>query len=630
MVSTLWRDAPSHISLLFWLTVLLATTASCSDPQTTRAHGSLRQLEVTSADCSFGLFDVLLNWADPDAGQGRLRYGKCSVPHDVVREGTIFVMADRSQSLLRWLAGGTAETIYNSTGRKYDIVAWYPRGNGDASATVPGPAECFTSDAERKAFYVQSSLEMGIEHFWGDHMEYRHQQGPEDARDWLRLQTKMIEHCLSGQNQTMLSYIGTAATVRDLVAMADAFDGPGSPINFWGVGEDARIGEYLLQMFPERAGRIVLQAPLSLATLSRPGQNPFEVWREDVRHAHDSMIKQFAMGLEVLHGDDSNGSLPSDRQWTRASIVSGLMHTLEDVRRTYVGWRNSLEVDLDNSALNQTLGQFFEQATSVDVDTAAVANSVALLHRSQLHSVELTDLRRMSVLCGDQLGEYGPATAARVSHDMLSRIEQEFDLAPLLATSIFPSLPYFCHLWPLRATERLRFFELDGTSVEHRNVAFPPLIVQYDMNPFAPPRPPSSILPGIEEFSLMVESKSRLFEATRFDPQTCIGRSISDYLRDGILPITRLCRDDEGALQPEDGRGSCLHATGLSPSVRSEWVSDATETWLLCANVMGFVAIASLIMFLANMLAQSHATGVIRLVGEDEGVNPRNGLGDQY
>ena len=46
------------------------------------------------------------------------------------------------------------------------------------------------------------------------------------------------------------------------------------------------------------------------------------------------MIKQFAVGLEALHGDDSNGSLPSDRQWTRASIVSGLMHTLE-VRHMY-------------------------------------------------------------------------------------------------------------------------------------------------------------------------------------------------------------------------------------------------------------------------------------------------------
>ncbi len=30
----------------------------------------------------------------------------------------------------------------------------------------------------------------------------------------------------------MLRYVGTAATVRDLVAMADAFDGPDAPIRF--------------------------------------------------------------------------------------------------------------------------------------------------------------------------------------------------------------------------------------------------------------------------------------------------------------------------------------------------------------------------------------------------------------
>ncbi|KAI1785049.1 hypothetical protein LXA43DRAFT_170790 [Ganoderma leucocontextum] len=45
--------------------------------------------------------------------------------------------------------------------------------------------------------------------------------------------------------------MGTAASARDLVAMADAFDGPGSPINFWGIGHGSLIGSYVLKMFPE-------------------------------------------------------------------------------------------------------------------------------------------------------------------------------------------------------------------------------------------------------------------------------------------------------------------------------------------------------------------------------------------
>jgi len=32
-----------------------------------------------------------------------------------------------------------------------------------------------------------------------------------------------------------LKYVGTAATVRDMVAMAEYFDGPGKPINMYGM-----------------------------------------------------------------------------------------------------------------------------------------------------------------------------------------------------------------------------------------------------------------------------------------------------------------------------------------------------------------------------------------------------------
>lgn len=45
----------------------------------------------------------------------------------------------------------------------------------------------------------------------------------------------------------MLRYMGTAATVRDLVAMADTFDGAGSPINFWGMHHGSLIGSYLVK-----------------------------------------------------------------------------------------------------------------------------------------------------------------------------------------------------------------------------------------------------------------------------------------------------------------------------------------------------------------------------------------------
>ena len=61
------------------------------------------------------------------------------------------------------------------------------------------------------------------------------------------VQEKIVEHCLAQTDSSLLPYVGTAATTRDLAAMADAFDGAGSPINFWGMGLGSLIGSYLLE-----------------------------------------------------------------------------------------------------------------------------------------------------------------------------------------------------------------------------------------------------------------------------------------------------------------------------------------------------------------------------------------------
>ncbi len=54
----------------------------------------------------------------------------------------------------------------------------------------------------------------------------------------------MGQRCLqiNGDN---LAFVGTAAVVRDIAAMADAYDGQGSLINYWGFSYGTVIGMYL-------------------------------------------------------------------------------------------------------------------------------------------------------------------------------------------------------------------------------------------------------------------------------------------------------------------------------------------------------------------------------------------------
>ena len=54
------------------------------------------------------------------------------------------------------------------------------------------------------------------------------------------------EVCLKHETGRYLPYIGTTATVRDLVAIAEYFDGEGCDINYYGVSYGTTIGNYLI------------------------------------------------------------------------------------------------------------------------------------------------------------------------------------------------------------------------------------------------------------------------------------------------------------------------------------------------------------------------------------------------
>ena len=52
--------------------------------------------------------------------------------------------------------------------------------------------------------------------------------------------------CLKGPSSQYLTYVGTTATARDLVAIAEYFDGKGCDINYYGISYGTTIGNYLI------------------------------------------------------------------------------------------------------------------------------------------------------------------------------------------------------------------------------------------------------------------------------------------------------------------------------------------------------------------------------------------------
>ena len=62
----------------------------------------------------------------------------------------------------------------------------------------------------------------------------------------------LLKECVDNANTKywhdfpMHQYTGSVATTRDLVALADYLQGPGTPIHFHGVSQASRIGTHLI------------------------------------------------------------------------------------------------------------------------------------------------------------------------------------------------------------------------------------------------------------------------------------------------------------------------------------------------------------------------------------------------
>ncbi|KAH9886987.1 hypothetical protein C8Q73DRAFT_267743 [Cubamyces lactineus] len=498
--------------------------------------GRNRVLERLTPELSFseniecGLFDVPLDWAHPELGRHKISYARYLAAPDVEREGTIFVnpgyrpSADtKMPSEQMWMLSD-APRVHESTQGKYDLVVWDTRDNNGRSDLDAGSGtiECFDTEEEKYAFYMRASEELSVEPAWDDQMDFIRKQTHEDAKNWLDLQSRVVEECVRRQNTTTLGYMGTAATVRDVAAMADFFGGPGSAINFWGIESGAHVGQYLLRMLPERAGRVLLQAPQDLNTYLH--QDSYKVWREDMTYAHDVIDRfiEFCIRAE----DQDCSTYWADLILDDGHVFFVNLALFDTARSIFMGWQNSHEVDSNNTAMTSAFKPV--EFGNITFNPADFLYSMQHLKFERELGLDDRTLGLMPLYCGDKVTDYDPEAAAERTREIAAMLEDDIHLAPLFSSSIFPPLDYLCYLWPVRALERLTLKLGDEAP---KTPAIAPLVIQYSEYPFARRVPLSNVAPGIQGIREVVQEK--LTGTINFRPETCVSDIIAKYLSNG-------------------------------------------------------------------------------------------------
>ncbi|KAI0369593.1 alpha/beta-hydrolase [Pilatotrama ljubarskyi] len=478
-----------------------------------------------SVSCTF--FEIPLDYHDPTAGYGRIAVAKANATGE--RRGSLFFNPGGPGGSGLVSLNGNAQVLLNTTGRNYDIVSWDPRGVGPL--TIPGDVFCFDSMSEYDTFWNGTIELSGIE-MTGNFTD------PSDIHALLSHATIMQDkyeefgrRCLQHSAGKDLRYVGTAATVRDMVALADALDGPGSPVNYAGISYGTVLGSWFINMFPERVGRVILDGvinPLLVAT------EETSVFWPQILADSDKVYQGFVTGCALA---GPSGCAIAQANQSAADVdatIQALLKRAHDAARANSSVPvTSADIRLELFAAmydptewaalaNTTYPQV---AAAVDAETSQASSSALASRglRKRQASDTVMNFDTNAILCSDSVDPRGTPMI-----DVFKNIILESRSGSQMFTAIWPNSFYSCPFWPVRAVERYQ-------GPFNKTLANKVLVVSNVFDPVTP-LSDAEVLAGLlgDDARLVIQ---RGFGHTSIhSPSQCLHKVFLAYLINGTLP----------------------------------------------------------------------------------------------
>ncbi|KAI0331373.1 alpha/beta-hydrolase [Cubamyces sp. BRFM 1775] len=492
---------------------------------------------VTDPSISCSFFEVPLDYHDRSAGTGRIAVAKVNATAG--RFGTLFVNPGGPGESGLAALDGFGSMVSSLTGGHYDVVSWDPRGVGPL--TVPGDIQCFSSVEKYNAFWNGTIELTGIE-MTGNFTN------PEDIKALLSqaptMQKKYEElgkRCLEQPSGKYLKYVGTAATVRDMVAMADALDGPNAPINYAGISYGTILGAWFINMFPERVGRVALDGVINPTFLAK--EETTTIWPKLLADA-DKVYDAFVTGC-ALSGPDgcaiaTEGQTPTDvdadiqeliqRAHDAARKNSSIPVTSTDIRLELFGamyfpvrW-----APLANESYPEAVAAVDAESGSNGIKTRAGRRGFLKRRANQSPTYN-----GPAITCADSVDHRGTTMA-----DVFKGIISSSRTGSHLFTSLWPNMFQYCPFWPVRAVERYQ-------GPFNKKLENKVLVISNTYDPITPVSGARALVELLGDDSTLVLQDG--FGHTSIgSPSQCINEIAFAYFVNGTLPEDNdtLCQVD--------------------------------------------------------------------------------------
>ncbi|KAI0807357.1 alpha/beta-hydrolase [Fomes fomentarius] len=430
-------------------------------PQTniTIQWGSCDRFAVNDTKLNCAVVEVPLDYHNPSVGNAQLAVIKLNATGE--RRGTVFVNpGGPGGSGIDYIRDGQ-DLLLSLTGGVYDVVSWDPRGIG---FTVPGETHCFDSAEEYTAFFNGTIELTGIEET-GNFTDPTQIRALLSQAETLQKKYKEVAHkCKKSPNGRFLRYLGTAANVRDIISLADAIDGPDEPVNYYGISYGTLIGSWLVNMFPERVGRVMVDGvvdPVIYSTeeIATHGAYFFEA----ADTVYSGMITGCALAgpKGCVVAEEGDGPLEINTKFQallEAAYQATLKNASAPISSGLIRLGLSTEVYFPkqwSSIMNEILPPIIAAvlAESGQNQTLVKRITEGVVPNSFVKRQSGTPQRTYSVpgiFCGDSI-DPNPHTNMT---DVLQAIVAGTQNISHIFGSKFPSLTSPCALWPFRSVER--------------------------------------------------------------------------------------------------------------------------------------------------------------------------------
>ncbi|KAG8915909.1 hypothetical protein FRC02_004318 [Tulasnella sp. 418] len=498
---------------------------------------------------------VPLDYADPSAGAALLAIIRYKATGS--RLGSLFLNPGgpgaSGVKFIESFGRGFSELF----GGQYDIIGWDPRGVNNSIPAI----NCFSAEVTENQML---SMIQNIR------IEAGRSFTPRDA-EALYSQVNYIDETLSTMYRACvasegdnLRYVGTVANARDLISMADAIDGPGSPVNYWGMSAGTMIGTYFLNMFPNRAGKIILDSVKSPDAYSaKPPHLAIANTLTDAENTFDGFCFWCSRTTNLCRiGQGRNAAEIKDQIFNILDVVYafypvGYSYSTEDIRTALYSYMHDpstwaelaeqlllLVQDLVNFGQSIGITSKFKRDTfkgnfvphlPTSIKPAPYENLPFLIKakanlRNTLplsrRSSSINPWVHIAIWCGDTVNP--DSTTTKNVLDEIVRLSQ---ISPLFGP-IADWTEYYCHRWGSRAVERY-------SGPWYTTPANRVLVIGNKFDPATPLVNAQTMVQQLGSFAVLV-TLNTFGHTSLITPSRCVLSIIQSYLLTNQLPATNV------------------------------------------------------------------------------------------